>query len=426
MRICVFEDRRVDTLEPLTLTRPAFALRCGVFSLLERQAQAFGARESGAILRPVLADVCRLAQPGLVINDLTWLQNQPAVLVNARWLPAFEPTTDYTTPRVGVVDEEIAYVVAPSAPQIKEATPQACESWLEDCFGNLPHVPAGGSLFRFPWELVERNAELLSRDADRFKGRQEFAKRPGNLTVEGPLERVFVHHGAKIDPFVVADARNGPVIIDASAVVHSFTRLEGPCYVGPESWLLGAKLRGGTIGPKCRVGGEVEASIIHGCSNKYHDGFLGHSYVGEWVNLAAGTQTSDLRNDYGMVQMWINGERVSTGLTKVGTFFGDHTRTGLNTLLNTGSAVGAYCNLLPSASLLPQEMPSFCLFGNGHLQERRDLRQLCTTAATVVGRRHGEWTNAHSDFLFALYDETALHRRRVLQEHEQKRLRRSV
>ena len=101
--------------------------------------------------------------------------------------------------------------------------------------------------------------------------------------------------GAAIEPFVVADTRNGPVLVDAGAVVHSFSRLEGPCYVGPESWVLGAKLRGGTVGPRCRVGGEFEASILHANSNKYHDGFLGHSYVGEWVNLGAGTQISDLR-----------------------------------------------------------------------------------------------------------------------------------
>src|SRR5213079_2823981 len=109
-----------------------------------------------------------------------------------------------------------------------------------------------------------------------------------DAAVVGPREHFLVHRDAQVDPFVVADTRQGPVIVDRGAVIHSFTRLEGPCYVGPESVVLGAKLRGGTLGPQCRVGGEFEASIMQGYTNKYHDGFLGHSYVGAWVNLAAG------------------------------------------------------------------------------------------------------------------------------------------
>ena len=101
---------------------------------------------------------------------------------------------------------------------------------------------------------------------------------------------------------MVADTTGGPVVIDREAVVTAFTRLEGPCYIGPRTQVHGAKIRAGTtLGPDCRIGGEVEASIVQGHSNKYHDGFLGHAYLGEWVNLGAGTQNSDLRNDYGEV-----------------------------------------------------------------------------------------------------------------------------
>ena len=102
-----------------------------------------------------------------------------------------------------------------------------------------------------------------------------------------------------------------------------------------------------TIGPDCRIGGEVEASIVQGHSNKYHDGFLGHSYVGAWVNLAAATQTSDLRNDYDVVRVSVNGQRIVTGRTKIGAYIGDHAKTGLATLLNTGSTIGAFANVLP-------------------------------------------------------------------------------
>jgi UDP-N-acetylglucosamine diphosphorylase/glucosamine-1-phosphate N-acetyltransferase len=207
-------------------------------------------------------------------------------------------------------------------------------------------------------------------------------------------------------------------MIDRGAVVQAFSRLEGPCYIGPESWIVGAKLRGGTIGPGCRVGGEVEASIIQGYSNKVHEGFLGHSYVGEWVNLAALTQVSDLRNDYAPVRVAAAGELVNTGLTKVGAFLGDHTKTGLNTLLNTGTVAGAFSHLLPAQGLLHRLIPSFCTVQNGRLQERADLREMFLTAAVVMQRRGQEWTPTHRDFLFTLYDQTTALRRRLVQEGE--------
>ena len=139
---------------------------------------------------------------------------------------------------------------------------------------------------------------------------------------------------------VVADTTHGPVVIGAGAVVTAFTRLEGPCAVGRGTQRLGAKVRAGTtLGPNCRIGGEVEASIVQGHTNKYHDGFLGHAYVGEWVNLGAGTANSDLRNDYGEVTRAAHGGPGGRpGQAKVGCFLGDHTRTGLGRMLNTGTA----------------------------------------------------------------------------------------
>src|SRR5439155_2723037 len=132
-------------------------------------------------------------------------------------------------------------------------------------------------------------------------------------------------------------------------VVTAFTRMEGTCYIGPGTQVMGAKVRGGTsLGTQCRVGGEVEASVVLGYSNKYHDGFLGHAYVGEWVNLGAGTSNSDLRNDYGEVTVAVRGERVRTGRNKVGCFLGDHAKSGLGALLNTGTTAGAFSNLLPA------------------------------------------------------------------------------
>src|SRR5207247_5249648 len=131
---------------------------------------------------------------------------------------------------------------------------------------------------------------------------------PETLSVVGSIDGVRADPTAVIEPAVVANTTHGPVVIGPGALITAFTRLEGPCYIGPYTHVLGAKIRAGTtLGPHCRIGGEIEASIVHGFSNKYHDGFLGHAYVGEWVNLGAGTHNSDLRNDYGPVNVISHG-----------------------------------------------------------------------------------------------------------------------
>jgi UDP-N-acetylglucosamine diphosphorylase/glucosamine-1-phosphate N-acetyltransferase len=217
------------------------------------------------------------------------------------------------------------------------------------------------------------------------------------------------------------------VVIDREAVVTAFTRIEGPCHVGPQTQLFGAKIRGGcTLGPQCRVGGEVECSIMHGYSNKYHDGFLGHSYVGEWVNLGAGTNNSDLRNDYGRVSVWVAGRLVNTGQSKVGCFLGDHTKTGLGALLNTGTAAGVFCNLLPSGGYLPRRVPSFTSWWNGELRDNIDVLGQLNTAAEVMPRRQQTLTDVHVRFFHNLYRQTVDERWSVLRDDGQRRVRRSA
>jgi UDP-N-acetylglucosamine diphosphorylase/glucosamine-1-phosphate N-acetyltransferase len=363
--------------------------------------------------------------PGLPVNDQAWLQADSTILVNSRWLPPTPAVTDLDTPRVALVGEEVAYVILPP-PGIPDCPAEMADIFQAAWKNTLPRAEAGGVMARYLWDLVEHNPQALGADLEWFRARAQATPPPGGIGVIGPEDALAVHTEAVVEPFVVVDTRGGPVMIDHGAVIHSFSRLEGPCYVGPESSILGAKLRGGTIGPRCKVGGEVEACILLGNSNKYHDGFLGHSYLGEWVNVAAGTQVSDLRNDYGPVQVTVNGERVATGLTKVGSFLGDHTKTGLAALLNTGTVAGVFCNLLPSGGLLPQVVPSFCTCGMGQLQERWDLKGLFTTAATVLRRRGRALTEATRDMLFTLYEETAGYRQKVIRDSELKRLRRSI
>ena len=241
----------------------------------------------------------------------------------------------------------------------------------------------------------------------------------GRCGVEGTVEQpnalrgnekdIYIAPSAAIHPMVVLDAENGPIYIDEGAEVHPFTRIEGPCYIGRKSILFGAKCREGmSIGPVCRVGGEVEESIIHGYSNKYHDGFLGHAYVGEWVNLGALTTNSDLKNDYSDVTIVLDGKAtVNTGSTKVGSIIGDHTKTSIGVLFNTGSYVGAMAMILSTGRPLPKFIPSFAWFMEGAVTKGYGKGQLYTTAGRSMSRRQCEWTSAEEAMWDAIYEKTS-------------------
>jgi UDP-N-acetylglucosamine diphosphorylase/glucosamine-1-phosphate N-acetyltransferase len=424
MHLCLFEDRP-ETLDPLSLTRPVFDLLCGITSLAEKQRRLFVPSAFGLLVRPALEALCQQQHPGGRINDLAWLQSAPVVLINGRWLPSAEPFAVPTPPCLGVIDGEVAYaVLAPD--DLSMLSLENIGTRLDAWQGELPCQPAGGTMINYSWDLVEHNAEQIARDFAEL-GLSAKPTADSAATLVGPAHRLWIDSSAHVEPLVLADTKRGPVIIDREAVVHAFTRLEGPCYIGPTTEVYGAKIRAGTtLGPQCRVGGEVEASIIHGHSNKYHDGFLGHSYVGEWVNLAAGTHNSDLRNDYGEITVTIGGASVSTGLSKVGCFIGDHTKTGLGTLLNTGASIGAFCNLLPAGRYAPRYIPSFTSWWNGRLIEAFAPEQLLATAEVVMKRRGVELSEAHRALYASLYQETAHERRRVLRESEQHMLRRSA
>src|SRR5262245_54368163 len=272
MRVCLFEDRHVENLEPLTLTRPAFELLCGQSTLSARQWRYFAPCSTGVLVRPHLEEVQR--ERRLVsVNDMAWLRRDLTVMVNARWIPPPGSVVDLCQPSVALLGEDIAYaVVGP------DLLTYCSSNTIDDCLDvwkrTLPRRFAEGAIVRYLWELVDRNGKQIIADFEEQK-RLPCASTGEAICVVGPREHLLIDPTARLDPMVVVDTTGGPVVIDAEAVVHPFTRLEGPCYIGPGCQVLGAKVRAGTsLGPGCRIGGEIEASIVLGRSNQYHDGFL--------------------------------------------------------------------------------------------------------------------------------------------------------
>ena len=210
MQVCVFEDRGVASLEPLTLTRPAFELVCGMGSLVQRQMRVFGAAGMGAVVRPMLAELCKKQRPDFAVNDADWLGRRATVFVNARWLPAADSITDRTTPRVGCVGDEVAFAILPQ-PHGGELSFERVDEVLAQWKQSLRRHEAGGVLMAYPWDLVDHNPQALCDD---FRWRSPDDRADSGAEVVGPRDRLAVAPTATIEPFVVADTLQGPVVVD--------------------------------------------------------------------------------------------------------------------------------------------------------------------------------------------------------------------
>ena len=241
------------------------------------------------------------------------------------------------------------------------------------------------------WEPVKHNAEAIKEDFELMGKKGILGAMAPESTIYGPEDSVYVAPGAEIHPMVVLDTRGGPVIISEGVKVFPFTRIEGPAYIGPNCQIVGGKIREDcSFGPECRIGGEVEECIVQGYSNKYHDGFLGHAHVGEWVNLGALTTNSDLKNDYSTVSIKTGEALQDTGEMKVGSFIGDHTKTSIGTMMNTGTVIGIMCNILGVDALLPKHLPSFAWFIGGKVMKGLGLQNQLQTAKAAMARRKKE------------------------------------
>jgi UDP-N-acetylglucosamine diphosphorylase/glucosamine-1-phosphate N-acetyltransferase len=248
------------------------------------------------------------------------------------------------------------------------------------------------------WDLISWNEESLVEDAYRLK-EDPHPKPAGPFHFVNESE-VWVGDGATLEPGCVLDASKGPVVIAEHATVGANSVIKGPCYVGPYANIRPVSLvRAGTsIGMLCNVGGEVANSIILGFSNKAHDGYLGDSYVGKWVNLGAGTTTSNLKNTYGEITMNMGSAgEVSTGRRKLGSLIGDHTKTAILTRLMTGTYVG-FCSMLSTSAPASRFVPSYTFWTERGAEPYRMDKAIEVTRRSFE-RRDRPWTDTDEQIM---------------------------
>jgi UDP-N-acetylglucosamine diphosphorylase/glucosamine-1-phosphate N-acetyltransferase len=268
----------------------------------------------------------------------------------------------------------------------------------------------GLELLRYPWGIIEKNAELIRED---FKAhpRDSQSTLDTSVHVEGGKENLLVGEKTFVEGGVVIDVRDGPVWIGDDVYVQAPSRISGPTYVGDGSIIFGAQLREGTsIGRVCRIGGEVEETVFQAYSNKRHVGFIGHAYVGEWVNMGSGTQNSDLKNTYGTVKVTIGGKKVDTGKAFVGCVIGDHAKMSIGSQIFTGKTVGVSSQALGTVI---EDIPSFTIWGKtlgmGAVELRID--SAVETARRVQARRKVELTKDDEELLRKVFQMTSVERR---------------
>jgi UDP-N-acetylglucosamine diphosphorylase / glucose-1-phosphate thymidylyltransferase / UDP-N-acetylgalactosamine diphosphorylase / glucosamine-1-phosphate N-acetyltransferase / galactosamine-1-phosphate N-acetyltransferase len=396
--IILFEDEGYRIFLPLVYSRPVFELRCGIFTLRERIAALLG-RTPAAICRPHLAGVYGAGRWPMALLS----QSTPLTFVNGRamdvtWLPdllAAPLNTVYVADAgPGVLDGAVL-LGARLSPALASAVllylmEQRSELALAELRRFARVVEVEARMLTFPWDLIAANGEQIGRDLPVLLGRNQWpsaAERPPadrSVVIHNPAQ-VFIHPQAQLDGPLVLDARDGPIVIDA-AHIEPFSFIQGPAAFGPGALISSARIRAETtIGPVCRIGGEVEASIVQGYSNKHHDGFLGHSYLGEWVNIGAMTTNSDLKNTYGTIRVVLEGfGQIDSGILKLGCFLADHVKLGIGLHLNGGAVIGTGSNIF-GIHFAPKTIPPFTWGGEVFREYRID--GMVDVARKVMGRR---------------------------------------
>jgi UDP-N-acetylglucosamine diphosphorylase/glucosamine-1-phosphate N-acetyltransferase len=391
----LYDDRKARTFEPFATTRPISEMVAGTMSIRERWRLVAPLSESRFVAgrRHELFDEAGAQGAAGVIPA-------GSIIALARCVPALPLDRDAAARRLAACSmwrcsDRLAAV------RIKDSLEV---SHFEDGSVSLEELYAGtgavGSIEGWwlddVWDFIRYLPEQLASDIACLANATKSSPPPAHGTIIGDNPITIVdgsQAGATrtvIEPHVVLDASAGGIFINAGAHIRAFTRITGPCYIGRDVSVMGGDITGCSIGDVSKVRGELSSTIVLGHSNKGHDGFVGHSYVGRWVNLGAGTTTSNLKNTYGSVAIWTPDGVRDSGLQFLGTMFGDHVKTGIGLRLTTGTVLGAGANVYGA---MPPKVVAPFSWGDGPPYSVYRADKFVETAERMMARRHVQLTD---------------------------------
>jgi len=366
MITALFEDEDCKNFLPITYTRPVFECRSGMFTLLERVQKTYSESKILLFTREYLAPTLKkrvsypVNKPEHIDDHLLLVNGSLIVDEKVKRLAEKKLAKNVLMLQnnrlaIGSLSEEIARKHGKEL--CKPLTKALLKKLSKECKTlNVTNLP----LINYPWDLVNQNSDLLKKDYAEAAKRKSEGTLDRKAAVYGDKRNVYIGKGSRVEAFALLDARQGPIFIGNETLIHSGSRLTGPSYIGDKTIVASGLIRKGcSIGHVCRVGGEVEETIIQGYSNKQHTGFIGHAYIGEWVNLSAATTNADLKNTYGNVTVEIEKKRVDTKNIKVGCFIGDNVKTSIGTQIYTGIKIGVAAHV---HGFLTENVPPFTIW----------------------------------------------------------------
>ncbi|MBI2184523.1 MAG: hypothetical protein HYU39_06145 [Thaumarchaeota archaeon] len=414
----IFEDQETASrLEPLTHTRPCFDLIAGTTTLLQHLLHNIHTDQYSIMVRKNLEKVTKQRHKECQVNPTTTDQDTIFINGSTKWNHELTKIITKPAPFIAVTEKQIIAlkVKQKQAQHMLEEAHQKELLPAKTSVGKKFDLPSN-PLIQGPWELVEMNPQLITNHfptITRDKRRSHI-----DATRLGRSNDIFVEEGSLLEKPVVLDARQGPIFIGKDSEIQAFTRITGPTYIGRNVILHSAQIgEGCTIMDHSRIGGELDKTIIAQYSNKQHTGYIGHSYIGEWVNLGALTSNSDLKNTYGEIKVNVQGRTVNTGLIKVGCFLADSCKTSIGALIYTGKRIGVASQL---HGLTAEDIPSFTIYSksvNGKAFEL-NLDSALRTQERMMSRRGVKMTMEEGDLLKQLFNTTQKERlhAKVVQE----------
>ena len=390
MNYILFDGPFRNNLLPFTYTRPVADMRVGILTIREKW-EAYLDSTTTTVTEDYLSE------------KYPMVEMEENIMINASYLPNFELVEmikNLEKNQAIFKDEDIiAFYTKEAQEDIDFSTYEALE--FNDDILRIENT----------WDIFSKNGEAIQEDFNLITKNRKSKPIPSSNNVIEP-ENIFIEEGAILE-FTTLNATNGPIYIGKNAEIMEGSLIRGPLALCEGSTIkLGAKIYGPTtIGPYSKVGGEVNNSVLFAYSNKGHDGFLGNSVIGEWCNLGADTNTSNLKNNYAEVRLWDYQTEsfARTGLQFCGLMMGDHSKCGINTMFNTGTVVGVSSNIFGSG--FPRNfVPSFSWGGHGGFTTYLTSKAF-EVAKVVMARRHIEFSERDTAILLHVFEETKKYRR---------------
>ena len=388
--VAVFEDNLYQNFLPLAYSRPVFELRCGIYSFLERITLQYPDTEVNLFCREYLKNLTAESHPHSINETVS--NDKGCLFINGRLLTS-TPIPIAGKEEIGICDDEIVYARLSR----KNSEYITFEKLLDKDFiyelkkkVNVRTVDA--NMIQYPWNLIHINKEQITSDFKTYvkDGSDLENKYKGVHFIMD--SQIYIGKNTTIKPGSVLDAENGPIYIGDNVKVSPNSVIEGPAFIDDDVVIkaLSRINAGSNIGRVCKVGGEISNTIIQNYTNKQHDGFLGDSYIGAWVNLGAGTVNSNLTNLYGPIKVQQFDKIIDTGQTFLGMIVGDHTKTAINTKITTGTIIGFACNILLTTTP-PKFTPSFSWYSD-NVTRAYDITRELQVAKRMMARRNKKMT----------------------------------